>query len=188
MDAFSYLSVLLSIILGLAIQQILQGYRALILARTRVERDWLPLIWSALILLMVVQHWWASFGLAGRAEWRFADFLVTLLVTALIYMMAAIVLPDVPADKPTDLREHFARERRALFGLFAAAVIGSMLREWQLESRLPEARNLLFHGLFLAIAVTGLLTGRRRVHEGIAVLLALLFGSYVVLLFARLGG
>lgn len=33
MDAFSYLSVLLSIILGLAIQQILQGYRALILRR-----------------------------------------------------------------------------------------------------------------------------------------------------------
>ena len=33
MDAFSYLSVLLSIILGLAIAQVLQGYRALLLAR-----------------------------------------------------------------------------------------------------------------------------------------------------------
>lgn len=71
MDAFSYLSVLLSIILDLAIQQILQGYRALILARARVRRDWLPLVWSVLILLMVVQHWWASFGLADRPEWRF---------------------------------------------------------------------------------------------------------------------
>ena len=39
MDAFSYLSVLLSIILGLAIQQILQGYRALILARARRARS-----------------------------------------------------------------------------------------------------------------------------------------------------
>lgn len=149
--------------------------------------DWLPLVWSGLILLMVVQHWWASFGLAGREEWRFADFLVTLLVTALIYMMAAIVLPDVPADKPTDLREHFARERKALFGLFAISILGSVGREWQLEGRLPEPENLLFHGLFLGVAVTGLLTGRRRVHEGIAVLLALLFGSYVVLLFTRLG-
>lgn len=186
MDAFSYLSVLLSIILGLAIQQILQGYRALILARARVRRDWLPLVWSVLILLMTVQHWWASFGLAERAEWRFPDFLVTLLTTALIYMMAAIVLPDVPADKPTDLRDHFERERRALFALFGAAILSSMLREWQLEGRLPEPENLLFHGLFLLVAFIGLATGRRRVHEGIAVLLAALFGSYVVLLFTRL--
>lgn len=61
-----------------------------------------------------------------------------------------------------------------------------MLREWQLEGRLPEPENLLFHGLFLLVAMVGLATGRRRVHEGIAVLLALLFGSYVVLLFTRL--
>ena len=37
MDAFSYLSVLLSIILGLAIAQVLQGYRAILLARGRVR-------------------------------------------------------------------------------------------------------------------------------------------------------
>ena len=43
MDAFSYLSVLLSIILGLAITQILQGYRALLLARSHVRFDWLPI-------------------------------------------------------------------------------------------------------------------------------------------------
>jgi hypothetical protein len=35
MDAFSYLSVLLSIIIGLAITQVLQGYRGLLLARHR---------------------------------------------------------------------------------------------------------------------------------------------------------
>ena len=37
MNAFSYLSVLLSIILGLAITQVLQGYRSLLLAHGRVE-------------------------------------------------------------------------------------------------------------------------------------------------------
>ena len=51
MDAFSYLSVLLSIIIGLAIAQVLQGYRALLLARGRIRADPAPLIWSGLILL-----------------------------------------------------------------------------------------------------------------------------------------
>ena len=68
MDAFSYLSVLLSIILGLAIQQVLQAYRALILARGTISFSPLPLIWSVLILLMATQHWWASFSLAERTD------------------------------------------------------------------------------------------------------------------------
>jgi hypothetical protein len=186
MDAFSYLSVLLSIILGLAIQQVMQGYRALILARGRVRFSWVSLVWSGLILLMVVQHWWASFGLASRADWSFADFLVTLLVTALIYMLAAIVLPDVPAESGVDLKTHYWRERKALFGLFSAAIVASLLREWQLEGRPPEPVNLLFHAVFLGVGLTGLLSLNRKVHSLIALGLSGVFAAYVVLLFTRL--
>jgi len=46
MDAFSYLSVLLSIVLGLALTQILQGYRAILLAKGRVRHSATVLIWS----------------------------------------------------------------------------------------------------------------------------------------------
>ena len=115
MDAFSYLSVLLSIILGLAVQQVLQGYRALILSRRRIIFYAPPLIWSVLILTMVAQHWWASFGLAERGDWSFALFATILIQTALIYMLAAIVLPDVPADEKLDLRAHYYREAPAFF-------------------------------------------------------------------------
>jgi hypothetical protein len=37
MDEFSYLSVLLSVILGLAVMQILQGFRGLLLSRARIQ-------------------------------------------------------------------------------------------------------------------------------------------------------
>ncbi|MCW3797808.1 hypothetical protein OMW55_08330 [Sphingomonas sp. BN140010] len=112
MDAFSYLSVLLSIILGLAIQQVLQGYRALILSRRTIRFYPLPLIWSVLILLMVTQHWWASFSLARRTDWSFAAFATTLVLTGFIYMLAAIVLPDVRADEPLDLKGIITARRR----------------------------------------------------------------------------
>ena len=36
MDAFSYLSVLISIILGLAVTQILKGFRGIVLSRARL--------------------------------------------------------------------------------------------------------------------------------------------------------
>ena len=185
MEAFSYLSVLLSIILGLAVQQVLQGYRALILSRGRITFYAPPLVWSVLPL-MVAQHWWASFGLASLGEWSFALFATVLVMAALIYMMAAIVLPDVPATEKLDLRDHYYRERPAFFGLGAATIVWSLVREYMLYGSLPEAANLVFHLLFLAMALTAALVGRPRVHELFAAAMTMLFVAYIALLFARL--
>jgi len=186
MDAFSYLSVLLSIILGLAIQQVLQGYRALILSRRRVRFYALPLVWSVLLLGMVAQHWWTSFGLAQRTDWSFAVFATILIQTALIYMMAAIVLPDMPPSEPLDLKEHYYREAPAFFGLSMAAIAWSGFRELMLEGRLPHPVNLGFHLLFFVAVAVGAFTKRERVHQGLTLAMAALFVAYVALLFARL--
>jgi len=186
MDAFSYLSVLLSIILGLAIQQVLLGYRALLLSRRHVRFYPLPLIWSVLLLTMVVQHWWASFGLAGHDEWTFADFATTLVLTALIYMLTAVVLPDIPPDKPLDLKDHYFRESRAFYILSMLAVAWSAGRELVLEDRLPEPGNMMFHVLFFAASAVGASTKRERVHQAITLLMTVAFGFYILLLFAEL--
>ena len=120
MDAFGYLSVLISIILGLAITQVLQGYRALLLARGRIHADPTPLIWSGLILLFAAQAWWASFGLTARQNWDFLDFAVILLQMGLLYMLSALVLPDMPAEQPIDLAGHFERHRAITSNWFSA--------------------------------------------------------------------
>jgi len=44
-DAFSYLSVLLSIILGLAITQVLKGFRGLMQSRSRLRMHWATVVW-----------------------------------------------------------------------------------------------------------------------------------------------
>ena len=186
MDAFSYLSVLLSIILGLAVQQVLQGYRVLILSRRRITFYAPPLIWSVLMLAMVAQHWWASFGLAGRSLWSFGLFATILIQTALIYMMAAIVLPDVPADEKLDLRDHYYREAPAFFGLGAATVGWSLFREYMLFGVLPERTNLIFHLVFIGLSLTAVLVKKPRLHEALALIMAMLFALYIALLFARL--
>ena len=59
MDEFSYLSVLISVILGLAVTQILKGFRGILLSRTRIRIYWPVIAWAALLLLVCVQSWWA---------------------------------------------------------------------------------------------------------------------------------
>jgi hypothetical protein len=54
MDSFNYLSVLLSIVIGLAIMQVLQGLRGLILTRAKVKLYTPTLIWVVLALLIAI--------------------------------------------------------------------------------------------------------------------------------------
>ncbi|MDB4887655.1 MAG: hypothetical protein JWN79_3093 [Gemmatimonadetes bacterium] len=55
MDAFGSLSVPVSIIIGLALAQLLQGLRGIALHRARVRLCWPVLAWSATLTLICVQ-------------------------------------------------------------------------------------------------------------------------------------
>ena len=107
MDSFTYISVLLSIVLGLAITQVLLGFRGLILTRATVKLYIPTLIWAAVALLVPIQAWWASFAMREQANWTFLALLVIILEMISIYMMAALVLPDIVGEKYVDLRQHF---------------------------------------------------------------------------------
>jgi hypothetical protein len=185
-EAFSYLSVLLSIILGLAIAQVLQGYRSILLARGRVRHSTAVIIWSLLLLVIFAQAWWASFGLRERTNWDFLSFTVILLQMVLLYMLAGLVLPDIGSGATVDLGEHFSEHRRPFFGFLVAMLAVSVLKDVVLDHKLPSPLNLSFHLVFVTVAVIGLIFGGRKAQLAIAVFGIAAFSAYVALLFARL--
>jgi hypothetical protein len=188
MDAFSYLSVLLSIILGLAITQVLQGYRALLLARDRVKLSAPVLIWSGLVLLLAAQAWWASFGLRGRDQWDFLSFAVILLQMGLLYMLAAVIFPDVASFETLDLVDHFEKHRSAFFGFLIAMLVTSITKTLVLDHRLPSTIDIVFHLLLAVIAVAGIASKSARMQLVLAIAAAGSLLAYVAILFARLAG
>src|SRR5450755_555927 len=112
MDAFSYLSVLLSIILGLAITQVLQGLGRLMAARARVRFYWPPLVLALVMLLGFIQSWWAMFGLRLQSAWTFLAFFVVILQTVFSYLIAALVLPEFPPDGGVDMKANYYSHTR----------------------------------------------------------------------------
>ena len=186
MTAFEYLSVLLSIILGLAITQVLGGYRGLLLARGTTRLHAPSLIWSGFVLLIATQAWWASFGLETRREWDFGTFVVILVQMGLIYMLAALVLPDVGDGAAIDLEVHHEAQRRPFFAFLLALIGVSLFKDFLLNGALPTGANLVFHALMAAVAVAGLLLRGRKAHLALAGTAAALLTAYVALLFARL--
>ena len=186
MEPFSYLSVLLSIVLGLALTQILQGYRSILLAKGRVRHSATVLIWSALLIAIVAQAWWASFSLRDRIHWDFLSFVIILAQMGLIYMGAAMIFPDVPEVGDVDLADHWDRHRAAFFAFLLAMLVTSILKSIALDDRLPRTSDLIFHIVLGAVAVVGIGVRNARVQLLLACTAAALLFAYVALLFARI--
>src|SRR6202011_2112640 len=148
MDEFSFLSVLLCVILGLAITQILQGFRGLVLSRTRIQIYWPGIGWAIFVLLVCFQNWWSMFGMRNRHDWTFQQFAMVLLQTILIYMVAGLVFPDFVGEAIVDLKESFYAHCRWFFSLAVAIIVTSVCKHLLLDGKLPNPTNLVFYGLF----------------------------------------
>ncbi len=188
MDAFSYLSVLLSIILGLAITQILQGIGRVIQARDRIVFFWPPLVWAALLVLLSVQSWWALFGLRTREHWSFFPFLVVVLQTINLYLTTALILPEIGPGEQVDLRVAYFKQARWFFSLSIVAVVISLAKDLVLNGSFPTPANTCIQLVFVGIAVSAIVIKREWYHKFIALLTTALFALYIVLLFTRLPG
>jgi hypothetical protein len=184
-DAFAYLSVLLSIILGLAIAEILVGYRTLLLARSTVKLYAPPIIWSVIMLILATHFWWASFGLAGRENWSFAAFSAVLLQTVMMFMGAALVLPKGRPADAIDLRAHYYRERVPFFSFGLLFLAVGFLKLWLLGDPF-RGSTLGFFGFFTGVTLVALATSRPRAHEIIAPVMAVGILIFIGTMFARL--
>jgi len=187
MDAFSYLSVLLSIILGLAITQVLQGLRGLMHARSRVRLYAPAMIWALMLLVVFVQSWWSEFGLRHHENWTFVGFSVVVAHSVFLYMLAALALPDVRSDdKDVDLREHYYDSHRWFFSFVVLAALAGAAKDLALDGRLPEPRNLAFQLTFAATGAIAAVTRREWYHQFLAPAAAIAFACYIALLFSQL--
>jgi hypothetical protein len=186
-DEFGYLSVLLSVILGLAVAQILKGFRGLLLSRARIQVYWPVIGWAVLVLLLCFQNWWSMFGMRNRHDWTFEQFAVVLLQTILIYMVAGLVFPDFFGEGSINLRESFYSHRRWFFFLGFAVIVVSVCKELVLNGTLPDPANLIFHGIFGVTLLVGASTKNERYHKALVVFTIAVFLLYICLLYARIG-
>lgn len=185
-DAFTHLSVLLSIILGLAITQVLKGYRGLIQSRHTVKTYVPTIVWSVLLLVIFTQSWWTMFALREHRAWTFAEFAVVLTQTVVQYLMAALVLPDLSAGEEVDLRRHYFDQQRWFFGFAVLAVVISIVKELMIEGHLPDRINLAFHLGFMVIWALAAFVHKGWYHLMLCWLTSLTFAAYIFTLFTRL--
>lgn len=186
MDEFNYLSVLISIILGLGITQLLTGLGRLINGRAQVRWYWPTVAWAGFLLVIHIQTWWAMFGLRGHSDWNFLAFLVVLLQPILLYLLSALIFPDMTGQETVDLRANYYAHAGWFFGLSMTVVAISLLKDVILNGSLPEPLNTAIQVAFFILGGVAAVTRREWFHKLVIPFNVLLYGGYIVALFSRL--
>jgi hypothetical protein len=172
-------------VLGLALTQVLKALTELAQRRSRVRGYWPAVAWAMFAIAAVVQTWWSAFPLRDREGWTFGGFAILLTQAGLVYLFAAMVLPD-DRDGEIDLKAHYQSNRRWIFAALAGLLVVSMVREAVLFGRWPGPVNLGFHLVALPMCVVLVLRVPEWVHRA-SVLGALAgLGLYIVVLFPNL--
>src|ERR1043166_5399334 len=92
-SAFEYVTVFISIILGLGVTQILTGIADLVHQKERVKVYWPHTVWVLLALILHVQEWWVIFELRTFDHWRLPVFLFVMLYPTVLFILARLLFP-----------------------------------------------------------------------------------------------
>ena len=100
MQIAEYVTVFISIIVGIAVGDLLISFHRLLRARRRVKWHWVPLAIALFGLLLIVSYWWSAFYWYEQAErLSVAAFLPDLAQFVVLFLVLAASLPDeVPAE------------------------------------------------------------------------------------------
>lgn len=172
-SAFEYVTVLISIVLGLWVTQILADITDLLRQSNRVKLYWPHLIWVLLVLVMHVQDWWVTYDLKNYQPWRLPTFLFTMLYSVNLFVLARLLFPFGWHEETIDLKMFYEQNYRKIFGFATGSVLLAMLGE--LFIRNGDLTNKWIK-VALPVLMVALITQRmlpKWVHKFVAILFLL---------------
>ena len=118
MTVGEYVSVFVSILLGLAVADLCFSLHRLLTAPGPIRWDWLSPAIASYTAINIVAFWWASYHFYQHAaELDLLAFLADFALLVLIFLAAAAALPDEIVEGPFDLRSFYFRRSRYFWSL-----------------------------------------------------------------------
>ena len=115
MSQFEYVAVLVSIIVGLALTQILRGIGRMVTTEDGPRPYWVHLVWTFYLFLLIGMFWWWEFSL-GTVEWSLAIYIVVIVYATLLFFVSLVIQPSETREI-INYKDYFFSNRRWIFGL-----------------------------------------------------------------------
>lgn len=124
MSLFEYVTVMVSMILALCLGHILRSVSFLAKSDQEVSYYLPHTVWSALLFISVVNHWWSLWDLRD-VDWSYASFLYVLVAPILISFATGLLSPN-RTGQPVNFEALYLRVRLSFF----STMIGYGLFMW----------------------------------------------------------
>jgi hypothetical protein len=181
MSSFEFISILMSIIIGLGVTNLLAGTGRAFYRRRQNPMDEVHVVFTAATLLVLVLNWWVAFKWNSEVAWSFDKFLALIVWTIALYMLTIFLYPP-DLSQEEEHRGRFQRNRAGYYSTFIAFCL--------LDIAQTAIRGDLFHPIwyvpfvshYAVLAGGGLVAGRRGYDRFFAwyLLITLLIWSLVV--------
>ena len=180
MSHFEYISVAVSLIYSLILAKLLGALPG---ALTPGRAYWVHALWIASLFGVTVDSWWRIWSYR-EVDWNPAAFLSLLAVPSIMYLRAAVLIGDQPAEVDS-WRDHYYKKRRPFFLLQLLASINMISSHWIITGTMFPVSVLWGVGFFSVLALLAAIFAHPRLHETVAVLSALAFTSAIFVGFHR---
>lgn len=119
MSEFEFISVLISIVVGLGIAQLLRGVAQAVHERAQAPIDSVHMVWTAAVFLNLVLNWWVLFSWRSHEVWSFTLFLSLIIWSVALYLPVVFLYP--PHKPPSEAwAVVYGNNRQWFLGAFAA--------------------------------------------------------------------
>lgn len=107
MGTFEYLSVFVSIILGLGVTYLIVGIGQLVRKRKYYEFYWLHNLQIFSTFLILLNAWWITYSWVGMTELTFFHYLFLMLAPFLIVLASTFLFPGREESNNPKLKDHY---------------------------------------------------------------------------------
>lgn len=171
MTPYEYLTVFISVVLGLAVVHLLSGIALLLDTRVRAKGDWVHGVWTANVFVTTILVWWFNFHLTEVVSWTLPFFLNLVAYSVVLYLMSGLLFP-VRGAEVTDFRVHFEANRSRFFMVcfaFQLVDLSDILLERQALGTPWSPIQLTLLGVFSVAFLMGIRTANRTFHGLLAI-------------------
>ena len=181
MTPFEYITVLISIILGLGITQIVTGVGDVIHQWDKMKLYWPHTLWVLLAFIMHIHEWWYTYDLKRHESWHIIPFLFINLYPITLFVLARIMFPFGAMETETDFKEFYFRNYRKFFLLVIILITLAIAQDVLLEGYgwVDQILKIIILNILSIVAIRKI--RNELLHQAIVILLIAAFiGSLAV--------
>ena len=161
MSDFEFMSVLVSIVIGLGLTHLLSGLGRAYHFRNINKMDAVHVAWTGTVFFGLVLNWWVFLLWRDFETWTFTTFFVVIVWATLLYMLAPALYPH-RESKDIDYRQSFVANRSWFLSIWAVMCAVDLITTGIREHGMPELHYIAFVSHLGLIAFLGIFIKNRK--------------------------